>query len=133
MEENNGQIWLYFEMVKFDASTCHPIDNQPPVLYLPIRLRSKDLKHLIPRPVYLDYRVSIYLTCTTCVSMYIFFLIQLNSCWLFFFLFPIFGMAAMPFQCRCLSFLPILSYHRNVNLAFKTTSLLEIWLSHIRS
>ena len=35
-------------------------DNQPPVLYLAIRLWSKDLKHLIPIPVNPDYRVGIY-------------------------------------------------------------------------
>ena len=28
----------------------NPIDNQPPVFYLAIRLKSKDLKHLIPTP-----------------------------------------------------------------------------------
>ena len=39
------------------GSDCH---NQPPVVYLAIRLGSEDLKHL-PIPVYPDYRVSIYL------------------------------------------------------------------------
>ena len=38
------------------------IDNQPPILYLAIRLQSKDLKHLIPILVHLDYRVSIHKT-----------------------------------------------------------------------
>ena len=33
--------------------------NEPPVLYLAIRLQSEDLKHLIPIPEHPDYRFSI--------------------------------------------------------------------------
>ena len=35
-------------------------DNQPPVFYLAIRLQSEDLKRIIPKQEYLDYRVSMY-------------------------------------------------------------------------
>ena len=41
----------------------------------------------------------------------------------------IFGMAAMPILCRDLSFLPKLSYHRNVSLAVYSTILYFSFLS----
>ena len=40
-----------------------PMSNQCPVLYLAIRLRFEDPKHIIPILEHLDYRVRIYLPC----------------------------------------------------------------------
>ena len=51
---------LSYNVKVFFTNKIQKIDNQPPVLFLGVRLWSEDLKHLIPKPENPDYRVSIH-------------------------------------------------------------------------
>ena len=54
-----SEIWTCLVLNGQKEVGLQIIDNQPPVLYLVIRLQFKDLKHLIQVLVYPDHRVSI--------------------------------------------------------------------------